>query len=85
VRRLFEEERARAQRQEVVSVRSAYPLDDDFAQAIADAMRARLRCEVELETDVDPSLIGGVVIRAGDRVIDASVKGRLAELAAALQ
>jgi F-type H+-transporting ATPase subunit delta len=43
-----------------------------------------LGCEVDLESDVDRSLIGGVVIRTGDRVLDASVKGRLAQLATAL-
>ena len=44
----------------------------------------RLGHEVDLEVKVDPSIIGGVVIRAGDRVIDGSVKGRLAQLAGAL-
>jgi len=81
---LFEVERARAQRRETVLVRSAYPLDAEFEQTIARAMRARLGCEVDLESDADRSLIGGVVIRTGDRVLDASVKGRLAQLATAL-
>jgi F-type H+-transporting ATPase subunit delta len=84
IAQLFELERARAQRREKVLVRSAYPLDAEFEQTIATAMRARLGCEVDVESDVDRSLIGGVVIRTGDRVLDASVKGRLAQLAAAL-
>jgi len=82
--RLYEEERARAQRRETVSVRTAYPLDPTIQDAITKAMRARLGCEVDLEMEVDASLIGGVVIRAGDRVLDASVKGRLGQLARAL-
>jgi F-type H+-transporting ATPase subunit delta len=81
---MFEEERARAQRQEKVTVLSAYPLEAAHEEAIARAMRARLGCDVAIDTSVDPSLIGGVVIRAGDRVIDASIRGRLGQLAAAL-
>jgi len=44
-------------------------------------MAKRLGRKVEITSDVDDSLIGGVVIRAGDSVIDASVKGRLKALA----
>lgn len=80
----FEAERARAQRRETVEVRSAYPLGSEAEGAIARTMRERLGHEVDLEVKVDPSIIGGVVIRAGDRVIDGSVKGRLAQLAGAL-
>ena len=80
----FEAERARAQRRETVEVRSAYPLGAELEGAIARTMRGRLGHEVDLEVKVDPSIIGGVVIRAGDRVIDGSVKGRLAQLAGAL-
>jgi F-type H+-transporting ATPase subunit delta len=35
---------------------------------------------VELQTDVDPSILGGIVVRMGDRLIDASVAGRLQRL-----
>lgn len=80
----FETECARAQRRETVEVRSAYPLGEEIMGIIARAMRERLGHEVDLEVEVDPSIIGGVVIRAGDRVIDGSVKGRLAQLAGAL-
>lgn len=84
VRELYEQERVRAQRRETVRVRSAYPIEQSIQEAIARAMRARLSCEVDLEMEVDPALIGGVVIRAGDRVLDASVKGRLTQLARTL-
>lgn len=80
----FEAERARAQRRETVEVRSAYPLGAEAKGIIAQAMRERLGHEVDLEVRVDPSIIGGVVIRAGDRVVDASVRGRLAQLAGVL-
>ena len=65
-------------------MRSAYPLGAELEGAIARTMRDRLGHEVDLEVKVDSSIIGGVVIRAGDRVIDGSVKGRLAQLAGAL-
>lgn len=80
----FEAERALAQRRETVEVRSAYPLGAELEGAIVRTMRDRLGHEVDLEVQVDPSIIGGVVIRAGDRVIDGSVKGRLAQLAGVL-
>jgi F-type H+-transporting ATPase subunit delta len=80
----FEAERARAQRRETVEVRSAYPLGAEIEGIIARVMRERLGHEVDLAVQVDPSIIGGVVIRAGDHVVDGSVKGRLAQLAGAL-
>jgi F-type H+-transporting ATPase subunit delta len=84
IARQFETERARAQQRETVEVLSAYPLGEEIMGIIVRAMRERLGHEVDIEVEVDPSIIGGVVIRAGDRVIDGSVKGRLAQLAGAL-
>ena len=49
--------------------------------ALAQALQARLRREIRLTTSVDPGLIGGAVIRAGDQVIDSSIRGKLAKLA----
>jgi F-type H+-transporting ATPase subunit delta len=68
-----------------VLVRSAYPLDEGERQAIAAAMARRLGAEVELTVEEDPGLIGGVEIRAGDLVIDDSVRGKLKQIAHALQ
>lgn len=81
---LYEEHKARAQRRERVHVVSAYAVNPKFEQAIAAAMEQRLGCAVELDTEVDRSLIGGVIIRTGDLVIDASLRGRLKHLAAQL-
>jgi len=59
-----------------------------FANGQADAIRAALKKrfgrDIELEQRVDPSVIGGAVIDAGDMVIDGSVRGRLARLEQAL-
>ncbi|NIU42369.1 MAG: F0F1 ATP synthase subunit delta, partial [Gammaproteobacteria bacterium] len=48
------------------------------------ALKARLGREVTLECETDPSLVGGALIRAGDLVIDGTVRGRLGKLATAL-
>jgi F-type H+-transporting ATPase subunit delta len=51
---------------------------------LARALSDRLEREVTLEIHLDESLIGGAVVRAGDLVIDGSVRGRLARLTGAL-
>ena len=81
IARLYEREKAEAQRKERVTVISAYEVDAEFQDRIREAMAQRLGREVELETTTDPALIGGVIIRAGDLVIDASLRGRLKSLA----
>lgn len=81
INRLFEQLRAEAEGVIEVAVTSAYELAADQQATISEAMTKRLGRKVEITNDVDDSLIGGVVIRAGDSVIDASVKGRLKALA----
>ena len=61
---------------------SAYALEPPHLELLADAIGRRLGHAITLEASVDESLIGGVVIRVGDSVIDASLAGRLRELAA---
>ncbi len=63
-----------------VQVSAAYELDEAQQDSIAKGISARLGKKVKITTTVDESLIGGAVIRAGDSVIDASVRGRLTEL-----
>jgi len=81
---LYEEKRAHAERRQRVEVFSAYALNPKFKTTISEAMGKRLGRAVDLETRIDRNLIGGVVIHAGDLVIDASLRGRLQGLAAAL-
>ncbi len=64
---------------------AAYPVNARFEQAIAVAMRKRLNREITFTTEIDRSLLGGVIIRVGDMVIDASVRGRIEALAAGLR
>ena len=60
---------------------SAYPVNAKFEQAIAAAMQKKLDREINFTTEEDKSLLGGVIIRAGDMVIDASIKGQIESLA----
>lgn len=76
----FERKRAAAEGVAEVEVRSAYELDEQQHAAIRAIMKQRLGCEVQLVATVERDLIGGVVIRAGDSVIDASLRGRLRQL-----
>jgi len=59
---------------------SAAPLDPDEVRALTARLQRLTGGRVELTTNVDPSLLGGVVVRLGDRLIDGSVRGRLERL-----
>jgi len=67
-----------------VTVTSATALDDAERQSIVTALKSRLGRDVKLSTKIDENLIGGAVIRAGDVVIDGSLRARLEGLANAL-
>ena len=79
--KLYEQLRAEAEGVIDVDVTSAYELSPEQQATISVAMAKRLGRKVVITSYIDDSLIGGVVIRAGDTVIDASVKGRLKALA----
>ncbi len=81
MRRIFEEERAEFEGRSKVEVTSAFELNEEQKKKITSAMSKRLGTEVDLSVTVDDALIGGVVIRAGDLVIDASLRGRMGRLA----
>ncbi|HZF98061.1 MAG TPA: F0F1 ATP synthase subunit delta [Pseudoxanthomonas sp.] len=81
---LYEELRAEAERVVKATVRSATELPAGELDTIKAALKRRFGREVELDTAVDASLIGGAVIDAGDVVIDGSLKGKLARLQVAL-
>jgi len=67
-----------------VVVTAAAPMSVEQQRAIAAALEKRLGRAVRIETEIDETLIGGAVIRAGDVVIDGSLRARLESLANAL-
>jgi F-type H+-transporting ATPase subunit delta len=68
-----------------VEVTSAYEVSSEETEKLSDALHKKLQREVNLTTHVDESLLGGVVIKAEDSVIDGSVRGKLRKLSQALQ
>lgn len=64
----------------VATVTSAQPLEPAELAAIAERVQALAGARVEVKAAVDPDLIGGLTVQVGDRLIDASVRGRLARL-----
>jgi len=82
---LFELLKAEQEKSVDVEVTSAFALNNEQKDKLAKVLSARLSREVRLHATEDASLIGGVVIRAGDLVIDGSVRGKIAKLAEALK
>ncbi len=66
-------------------ISSAYPLDERQIQDIVATLQQKYGRQVKASVHVDPDLIGGVSLRIGDEVIDASVRGKLAQMAGALK
>ena len=68
-----------------VDVATAFPLDEAQQQSIAAVLKNKLGRDIRITSSEEPALIGGVVIRAGDLVIDSSVQGQLTKLANELE
>ena len=85
IARQFEQLKAQQQGYLKVDIASAYPVDASQQQEIEMILKKRLGKGVEIKIDVDKSLLGGWLIRAGDEVIDVSVKGRFEQLATELR
>jgi F-type H+-transporting ATPase subunit delta len=81
---LYQELRAEAEHVVKATVTSAATLPAAELNTIKTALRRRFGREVEVQTAVDDSLIGGAVIVAGDVVIDGSLRGKLERLQSAL-
>jgi len=80
----FEALKAKVENTVDAVVTSAAELSKSQVGEIAAALKKRLGCDVNVETKIDENLIGGAVIRAGDVVIDGSLRARLEGLATAL-
>jgi F-type H+-transporting ATPase subunit delta len=80
----FETLRAEVENVVDVEVIAAQEIAPAQHKKLAAALKRRLGREVRMHTRIDETLIGGAIVRAGDLVIDGSLKGRLARLGSAL-
>lgn len=80
IAKIYGEKRAQAESVVEANMITASEIDQNQQQAFAESLKKRLGRNVQLSFDVDESLIGGAVIRAGDWVIDGSVKAQLEQL-----
>lgn len=81
---LFEQRRTESEGVVDVEVVSAYELEQHEQDKIADVMAKRFGKKINISARIDSSLIGGMVIRTGDSVIDASIRGKLRQLGSEL-
>lgn len=76
----YEALRAEQEKTLMVQVASFSPLTSVQQQNLTQSLSQRLQRQISLEVNIDKSLLGGAVIRAGDLVIDGSVRGKLSKL-----
>lgn len=81
---LYDAMRAQAESRIEVRITSAVKVETQQAGLLSEAIGKRLARSVEIHWDTDAELLGGAVIRAGDLVIDGSLKGELERLSQAL-
>jgi F-type H+-transporting ATPase subunit delta len=84
ISQLFEALKANQEMTVDVELSTAFELNKEVVNKITQALQTRLNRAINLQTRVDTYLIGGAVIRAGDTVIDSSVRGKLTKLAEAM-
>jgi F-type H+-transporting ATPase subunit delta len=63
-----------------VQVTSAIELDESTVKQIGDAIGKQTGRRIELTSEVDPGILGGIVLRVGNSILDASIRNRLEKL-----
>jgi F-type H+-transporting ATPase subunit delta len=81
---LFEQLKLESESRLKVRLRAAVKVEPAELEKISAALKRRFNRDIELTQSIDPKMIGGAVIDAGDVVIDGSVSGRLARLEQAI-
>lgn len=81
---LFEQLKLESERTLKVRLRTAERVDAAQLEKISAALKRRFNRDIELSQSIDPKMLGGAIIDAGELVIDGSVRGRLARLEQAL-
>jgi F-type H+-transporting ATPase subunit delta len=80
IRRHYEELWAEENKRLEVRVTAAVPLDDAVVKRVGDEIERKTNRKVDLSSEVDPDIIGGLVLRVGNMVLDASLKAKLERL-----
>ena len=80
IRRRFDELWARENKRLEVKLTSAVELDPKIVKRVGEEIERQTDRKIELENDVDEDLIGGLVLRVGNMVLDASLRNRLERL-----
>ena len=80
IRRQFDALYDREHKQLPVEVTSAVDLDANVVQALEQRIREQTGQNVQLESNVDPDILGGIVLRVGNSILDASIRHRLEQL-----
>lgn len=76
---------ARHRGETTAEITSAHPLDDDQVAQLKTQLKQRLGRDVAVELNVDPAILGGLVVRIGSQMIDSSIRTRLNSLAHAMK
>jgi len=63
-----------------VQITSAVALDDDVVKRLGDQIGEQTGRQVQLTADVDPDVLGGIILRVGNQILDASIRNRLDQL-----
>lgn len=82
---LFEQLKAQHDGVREASIVSAFEMSSNQLSKMIGALERKFKCKVEAKVQVDPRLIGGVIIEIGDEIFDASVRGKLEAMANALK
>ena len=80
IRRQFDQRWQEENRLLPVQITSAVKLDDETVEHIRDQIAEQTDRTIELTADVDPDILGGIVLRVGNSILDASIKNRLESL-----
>jgi F-type H+-transporting ATPase subunit delta len=81
---IYETLKANQQKSVDVEITTAFDVSPEASERLAEALKKRLQRDIRLSSKVDRSLIGGALIKAGDTVIDNSIRGKLTKLAEAM-
>jgi F-type H+-transporting ATPase subunit delta len=81
----FRQQLAQHRGEMTAEVQSAFPLNDGQVAALKDTLKASYGKDVRLQTKVDPSLLGGLVVKVGSRMFDSSLKTKLTNLKVVLK